>query len=99
MVLVIVGRAPLGHAYHFPLISIRFGAVVGKVVVAFAYWFWWLVVKPPRAPLLFPLISIKFGGVFDGFGFFCLMVFVVFGRAPLGHPLPFLLISIRFGGF
>ena len=31
MVLVIVGRAPLRHAYHFPLISIRLGA----------WWFWW----------------------------------------------------------
>ena len=71
MVLVICGRAPLGHAYHFSLISIRFGAVVGGVG---CFCLLVLVVcgkAPPRAPLPVFLISIKFGDLLHGFNCFC----------------------------
>ncbi len=56
MVLVIVGRAPLGHAYHFPLISIRFGAAVD----GFGCFRLVVLVVCGRAPWGFPYHFLRF---------------------------------------
>ena len=76
LVLVVCGRAPLGHPLPFPLISIRFGSVFGcfgcfclVIFVVFGR-----VLLGHTLP--FPVISIRFDGC-GGFACF-LVVFCCF---------------------